>query len=86
MPISINLRLNLEYLLFVSKSRSPLTPLNKGGTRNILKVPLLKGDLGGSRLSVETRFLKAFRLNLTPMGIALSIPEKKRGGKNDEKS
>ncbi|MTJ49755.1 hypothetical protein FJR05_18575 [Dolichospermum sp. UHCC 0259] len=27
--------------------RSPLTPLNKGGTR--VKVPFLKGDLGGSK-------------------------------------
>ncbi len=27
--------------------RSPLTPLFKGGTR--VKVPLFKGDLGGSR-------------------------------------
>jgi len=27
--------------------RSPLTPLSKGGTR--VKVPLKKGDLGGSK-------------------------------------
>jgi hypothetical protein len=27
--------------------RSPLTPLSKGGTR--VKVPLFKGDLGGSK-------------------------------------
>ncbi|AFW95108.1 hypothetical protein ANA_C12762 [Anabaena sp. 90] len=27
--------------------RSPLTPLAKGGTR--VKVPLFKGDLGGSK-------------------------------------
>jgi hypothetical protein len=30
--------------------RSPLAPLKKGGTRNALKVPLFKGDLGGSKL------------------------------------
>jgi len=30
--------------------RSPLTPLQKGGTGNFLKVPLFKGDLGGSKL------------------------------------
>jgi hypothetical protein len=29
--------------------RSPLAPLKKGGTR--IKVPLFKGDLGGSRVS-----------------------------------
>jgi hypothetical protein len=32
--------------------RSPLAPLQKGGTG--LKVPLLKGDLGGSHLSQPT--------------------------------
>ena len=40
----------LLYLWFVSKSRSPLAPLKKGGTRAISKSPLLSGDLGGSRL------------------------------------
>jgi len=45
------------YPLFVLKSRSPLTPLNKGGTRNILKVPLKKGDLGGSRLDEKRSLL-----------------------------
>jgi len=30
--------------------RSPLTPLQKGGTGDLLKVPLFKGDLGGSKL------------------------------------
>ena len=29
--------------------RSPLAPLNKGGDKIPIKVPLLKGDLGGSR-------------------------------------
>jgi len=33
--------------------RSPLTPLKKGGTGSVLKVPLPKGDLGGSRLSIK---------------------------------
>src|SRR4028118_839443 len=32
------------------KLRSPLAPLNKGGTGIFSFVPLLKGDLGGSRL------------------------------------
>ncbi len=45
-----------------TKSRSPLAPLKKGGTRveskspldkSALKVPLLKGDLGGSRLGYQ---------------------------------
>ncbi|MFB8795486.1 MAG: pseudouridine synthase [Microcoleus sp.] len=43
--------------LFVLKSRSPLTPLNKGGTRNLLKVPLKQGDLGGSRLDEKRSLL-----------------------------
>jgi hypothetical protein len=29
--------------------RSPLAPLKKGGDNSPLKVPLFKGDLGGSR-------------------------------------
>jgi len=33
--------------LLNERFRSPLAPLKKGGT-GILKVPLLKGDLGGS--------------------------------------
>ncbi len=41
----------------LSNSRSPLTPLKKGGTRNLLKVPLIKGDLGGSRLGLKTTFI-----------------------------
>ncbi|UNU27025.1 hypothetical protein D0A37_27350 [Microcoleus vaginatus HSN003] len=40
-------------------SRSPLAPLRRGEPEAV-KVPLLKGDLGGSRLSVKTRFLKDF--------------------------
>ncbi|MEG4247112.1 BamA/TamA family outer membrane protein [Microcoleus sp. Pol10D4] len=56
-----NLTSNRPSLLFVSKSRSPLTPLNKGGTRNMLKVPLVKGDLGGSRLDDKRRTAEAQR-------------------------
>jgi hypothetical protein len=39
------------------KSRSPLAPLKKGGTGSALKVPLLKGDLGGSRFRVKATFI-----------------------------
>ncbi|MFM9263853.1 RluA family pseudouridine synthase [Tychonema sp. BBK16] len=69
---SENLRPNRQSPLFVLKSRSPLTPLNKGGTRNTLKVslnrgetrntfkvPLLKGDLGGSRLDKNQHLFSA---------------------------
>ncbi|PSB41286.1 hypothetical protein C7B67_26830 [filamentous cyanobacterium Phorm 6] len=39
------------------KLRSPLAPLKKGGTGVfLLKVPLLKGDLGGSRLGYKRDF------------------------------
>ncbi|WP_238393216.1 TonB-dependent siderophore receptor [Myxacorys almedinensis] len=34
-----------------AEERSPLTPLKKVGTEQRLEVPLLKGDLGGSRLA-----------------------------------
>ncbi|PSB15510.1 hypothetical protein C7B69_18275 [filamentous cyanobacterium Phorm 46] len=39
--------------------RSPLAPLKKGGTR-ALKVPLLKGDLGGSRIVAQARSKSPF--------------------------
>ncbi|HBK99191.1 MAG TPA: hypothetical protein DD001_18620 [Microcoleaceae bacterium UBA10368] len=38
-------------------ARSPLTPLNKGGTRVFFKFPLIKGDLGGSRLRLKATFI-----------------------------
>ncbi|MEG5034322.1 BamA/TamA family outer membrane protein [Microcoleus sp. AT3-D2] len=61
--IGDNLTSNRPSLLFVAKSRSPLTPLNKGGTRNMLKVGLLKGDLGGSRLDDKRHLLSVSVLN-----------------------
>ncbi|MEP6516759.1 BamA/TamA family outer membrane protein [Microcoleus vaginatus] len=61
--IGDNLTSNRPSLLFVAKSRSPLTPLNKGGTRNMLKVGLIKGDLGGSRLDDKRHLLSVPVLN-----------------------
>ncbi|MEG4519940.1 MULTISPECIES: BamA/TamA family outer membrane protein [unclassified Microcoleus] len=55
--IADNLTSNPPSLLLVAKSRSPLTPLNKGERRNSLKVPLVKGDLGGSRLDYKRHLL-----------------------------
>ncbi|MEG3914601.1 BamA/TamA family outer membrane protein [Microcoleus sp. w1-18aA5] len=60
--IGDNLTSNRPSMLFVAKSRSPLA-LNKGGTRNMLKVPLLKGDLGGSRLDDKRHLLSLPVLN-----------------------
>ena len=54
---------NPPSLLFAAEFRSPLTPLNKGGTRDILKVPLIKGDLGGSRLDYKRHLLSVPVLN-----------------------
>ena len=51
---------NPPSLLFAAESRSPL---NKGGTRDILKVPLIKGDLGGSRLDYKRHLLSVPVLN-----------------------
>ncbi|MEG4803395.1 BamA/TamA family outer membrane protein [Microcoleus sp. ARI1-B5] len=74
--IGDNLTSNPPSLLFVAESRSPLTPLNQGGTRDILKVPLnqggtrdilkvplIKGDLGGSRLDDQRHLLSVPVLN-----------------------
>ncbi|MEG5064212.1 BamA/TamA family outer membrane protein [Microcoleus sp. B3-A4] len=61
--IGDNLTSNPPSLLFVAKSRSRLTPLNKGGTRNMLKVSLIKGDVGGSRLDDKRHLLSVPVLN-----------------------
>ncbi|MEG4094177.1 BamA/TamA family outer membrane protein [Microcoleus sp. POL8_C6] len=68
--IGDNLTSNRPSLLFVGKSRSPLakgghggTAPTKGGTRNMLKVPLLKGDLGGFRLDEKRHLLSVPVLN-----------------------
>ena len=37
-----------QFFMRLHRIRSPLTPLNKGGTRIRSFVPLIKGDLGGS--------------------------------------
>ncbi|HBK98462.1 MAG TPA: hypothetical protein DD001_14660 [Microcoleaceae bacterium UBA10368] len=51
LPIGVNLRSNpVRDCCLTIKSRSPLAPLKKGGTGVRSFVPLLKGDLGGSRL------------------------------------
>src|SRR4028118_1314698 len=52
-----NLTSNRPSLLFVSKSRSLLTSLNKAETRNLLKLPRISGDLGGSRLDYKRHLL-----------------------------
>jgi len=52
-PRCENLTSNRPSHLFVSKSRSPLTPLTKAGTRNLLKLPRIPGNLGGNRLDYK---------------------------------
>jgi filamentous hemagglutinin family protein len=54
---------NRPSLLFVSKSRSPLTSLNKGGTRNLLKLPRIPLDLGGDRLEDKRHLLWVWLLS-----------------------
>jgi filamentous hemagglutinin family protein len=60
-PRCDNLTSNRPSQLFVSKSRSPLTPLNKGETKNLLKLPRIPFDLGGDRLDYK-RHLFGVRL------------------------
>ncbi|WP_333316748.1 o-succinylbenzoate synthase [Microcoleus sp. D3_18a_C4] len=64
----------------LSNSRSPLTKgghggtaPTKGGTRNILKVPLIKGDLGGSRLRIKSTLIA---------GSVLRSHQSRKGGRN----
>ena len=64
-----NLTSNRPFLLFVSNSRSPLAPLNKRGTRNLLKLPRIQRNLRGDRLE-DKRHLLGVRL-LTRQALAL---------------
>ena len=68
----------------LSNSRSPLTKgghggtaPTKGGTRNILKVPLIKGDLGGSRLRLKSTLIA---------GSVLSSHQWREVGNEEEKN
>jgi filamentous hemagglutinin family protein len=69
-----NLTSNRPSLLFVSKSGSPLTPLNKGGTRNILKLPRIQGNLGGDRLDYKRHLLGVRLLSCHGLARPLSSP------------
>src|SRR4028119_2348589 len=69
-----NLTSNRPSLLFVSKSRSPLTGLNKGGTRNLLKFPPIPLDLGGSRLEYQRHLLGVMLLSNHGLARPLSSP------------
>jgi len=69
-----NLTSNRPSLLFVSKSRSPLTSLNKGGTRNLLKLPRIPGNLGGYRLGYKPHLLWVWLLSGHGLTRPLSSP------------
>src|SRR4028119_1975056 len=69
-----NLTSNRPSLLFVSKSGSPLTPLNKAGTRNLLKIPRITGDLGASRLEDQRHLLWVWLLTCHGLTRQLSSP------------
>jgi len=70
-PRCDNLKSNRLSLLFVSKSRSPLTSLNKGGTKNLLKLPRIPENLEVSRLD-DKRHLLGIRV-LSGHGKARSL-------------
>ena len=69
-----NLTSNRPSLLFVSKSGSPLTPLNKAGTINLLKLPRITEDLGGSRLEDKRHLLWVWLLICHGLTRPLSYP------------
>ena len=69
-----NLTSNRPSLLFVSKSRSPLTPLNKWGTRNLLKLSRIPGNLGRYRLGYKRHLLWVWLLNCHGLARPLSSP------------
>src|SRR4028118_304136 len=69
-----NLTSNRPSLLFVSKSGSPLTALNKAGKNNILKLPQIPGNLGGHRLEDKRHLLWVWLLNCHGLTRPLSSP------------
>jgi filamentous hemagglutinin family protein len=69
-----NLTSNRPSLFFVSKSRPPLTSLNKGGIRNILKLPRLSEDLGGAILNYKRHLLGVLLLSCHGLTRPLSSP------------
>jgi hypothetical protein len=69
-----NLTSNRPSLLFVSKSRSPLTSLNKVGTINLLKLPRIPGNLGGARLDYK-RSIMGLALKLSRLDTAVILPD-----------
>src|SRR4028119_382207 len=69
-----NLTSNRPSLLFVSKSPSPLTSLNKAGTINLLKLPGISGDLGASRLEDKRHLLWVWLLSCHGLTRPLSSP------------
>jgi filamentous hemagglutinin family protein len=70
-----NLTSNRPSLFFVSKSRSPLTSLNKGGTINLLKLPRIPGKLGGFRLDYKRNLLWVWLLSCHGLTRPLSSPK-----------
>jgi len=50
-----------DRLLFTAEARSPLAPLKEGGDKIPIKVPLLKGDLGGSGLRYKREIKMYYR-------------------------
>jgi filamentous hemagglutinin family protein len=75
-----------QFFMKLYRIRSPLTPLNKGGTgKTSIKVPLNKGDLGGSRyvqlhiklvlpLSIGVNFGLALLSCISPCPAKAQIP------------
>jgi filamentous hemagglutinin family protein len=73
-PRCDHLTSNRPSLLFVSKSRSPLTSLNNGGTRNLLKLPRIPLDLGRNRLEYKRALLGVRLLSCHGLTRPLSSP------------
>ena len=73
-PRCDNLTSNRPSLLCVSKSRSPLTPLNKGGTINLLKLPRIPGDVGGSSVEYKRDLLGFWVLSSHALAQQFSYP------------
>ncbi len=71
-PTCDNLTSNRPSLLFVSKSRSPLTSWNKGGTRNFLELPRIPLDLGRERREYKRPLLWVWLLNCHGLTRSLS--------------
>jgi hypothetical protein len=70
-----NLTSNRPSLLFVSKSRSPLTSLNKGGDKKSSQTPPNSWEFRGSEARLQATSIMGLPLKLSRLDTAVILPD-----------